>query len=397
MAKKPELHRYSDLNSFRRLMLLIATLANYPGIGCCEGEKDDEQQGKQFHHNALSLLQQKLVILAKEVDIEISQPALPTLRKDLETLKELGILEKRMYRHGYYLGAGVMNKSEFKVAFDALESMAIYQKDATARQIYEGLKKRITGLKISSENDIFYPVRRNISRPINYTDPEKMWLRGDNQNNLFHCLQELETAILNGQTLELSRRKDLYNNANIGKEIIIPLQLIYYNIAWYLVYENAQNGHFIIGRIDRFANYIRVVSDAARTIEEQKENLKKTEKLLINGWGLNLGSLEEQRLELAGELTLEKIKVRFYPPVSNFIQEGNQRHPKQKIKLGKKDSVTNQPLYLDYSINLPLRSLNEFLFWLQGYGGCVEVIYPEHLRQRHYQQAQTLINRYGHE
>lgn len=392
MAKKPKLHRYSDLLSFQRLMLLIATFINYPGIGCCE----DEHSKGENHHNALALLQTQMEIIAENLHINIEKPAIATLRKDLETLREMGILEKRMYRWGYYVGTGVMNKQELKIAFDALESMAIYQGDTVARQIHRKLKKRIKGLDILKKDDFFYPIRRNLNRAINYTDPEEMILKGRNQHNLYHRIEELETAIIKGQAIEVSRKKDLYNNGkktNIGIEIIIPLQLIYYDIAWYLIYENCANNQFIIGRINRFSDYFKMVSSAGRNIEAQKESLKNVEILLTNGWGLNLGNKVEQELELQGKLTLEKIKIKFYPPVSNFIREGELRHPKQRIKLTK-SNTNNEVLYLDYFISLPARSLNEFLFWLQRYGDGVEVIYPENLREKHHKNSINLTKLY---
>lgn len=390
MAKKRMLHSYSNLVSFQRLMLLIATLINHPGIGCCE---DEDSRGEN-HHNALALVQNQMMIMAKQVNIEIEIPAIPTLRKDLEILREMGILEKRMYRWGYYLGTGVMNKQELKTAFDALESMAIYQGDSVARQIHRKLKKRIKGLDILKKDDFFYPIRRNLNHAINYTDPEEMILKGKNQQNLYHRIQDLETAIIQGETIEISRKQDLFKQGNIGLEMIIPLQLIYYNIAWYLVYENYCNNQLIIGRINRFSDYFKVVSSSGRTIEAQKESLKKIEFLLKNGWGLNLGNQEEQALELQGKLAFEKIKVRFYPPVSNFIQEGELRHPQQRLKLTK-NTTNNETLYLDYFISLPPRSLNEFFFWLQGYGSCVEVISPQSLREKHKQSSIELAKRYA--
>jgi len=369
-------------------MLLIATLINHPGIGCREDEESTEN-----HHNALTLLQNQMEINAKNLPINIEKPAIATLRKDLETLREMGILEKKMYRWGYYVGTGVMNKQELKIAFDALESMAIYQGDAVARQINFKLKKRIKGLDISKKEDFFYPIRKNLNRAINYTDSEEMILKGKNQRNLYHHIPELQTAIMKGQAIEVSRKEDLFNQGNIGLEIIIPLQLIYYNIAWYLVYENCVNNQLIIGRINRFSNYFKVVSFAGRHTEAQKESLKKTEFLLKNGWGLNLGNKEEQELELQGKLTLEKIKVRFYPPVSQFIKEGELRHPQQSIKLTK-NSTDNKILYLDYFITLPPRSVNEFLFWVQSYGSYVEIISPQYLREKHQKGAMELTKRY---
>ncbi|WP_069789442.1 helix-turn-helix transcriptional regulator (plasmid) [Cyanobacterium sp. IPPAS B-1200] len=384
MAKTPQLHRYSDQKSFQRLMLLIATIVNHPNL---TQENDEEPT------NSLSQLQQEINNTASEYDVQLDKPAISTLRKDLETLKKYGILERRMYRWGYYLGTGVMTKAEFKVAFDALESMANYQGDAIARKIYRQLRKRIKGLQLDHKTDFFYPIRRNLNRAINYTDPEEMFLKGNNQNTLYHHISSLEKAIIKGQAIEVSRPKDYYNQGHIGIEIIIPLQLIYYNIAWYLIYENCANGQIIIGRLNRFSDYFHILSTAGRNILAQKESLKKAEQLLINGWGLNLGNLEEQELELKGELLLEKIKVRFYPPIADLIIEGDLRHPKQRIKVTK-NQYNGQISFVDYFISLPPRSLNEFLYWLQKYSSSVEVVHPQHLRKRHEQGALQLYQRY---
>ena len=393
MTKKSDSHKYSDFSSFQRLMLLITTLVNYPGIGCIpEAEKSTRQKGQ--HHSALKLFQQQIMVTAEESGISISIPATSTLRKDLEFLRDYHILDRRMYRWGYYLGTGVMTKRELKIAFDALKSMAIYQADALAREHYQRLSQRIRGLDLESQGDFFYPVRRNLNQAIDYTDPEQMWQKNQNRHTLFHYIPELEEAILKGQAIQVSRKDDFYNHTspNIGPEEIIPLQLIYYNISWYLVYESCHNNQLIMGRINRFKDYYKLLSSAGRSLKAQEESLKKANKLLTNGWGLNLGSLEEQIKELQNQLTFIKIKVRFYPPVCFFIIEGELRHPKQKIKITKDDY--GQVLSADYLISLPPRSLNEFRFWLQSYGASVEVIAPESLRQIHRENAIALTKRY---
>jgi hypothetical protein len=393
MAKNPQRHKYSDFLSLQRLMVLIATLVNYPGVGGIDQE-DKLAQEKGQHHNALELLQQQMMIMAQTVGIELKLPATATLRKDLEFLKDYQILDRRMYRWGYYLGTGVMRKRELKMAFDALESMAIYQGDALAREQYQRLSQRIRGLDLDNQGDFFYPVRRNLNQAIDYTDPEQMWQKNQNRHTLFHYIPQLEEAILKGQPIQVSRKDDFYNQTqpNIGPEEIIPLQLIYYNISWYLLYESCQNNQLIMGRINRFKDYYKLLSSAGRNIKAQEESLKKANKLLTNGWGLNLGSLDEQTKELQNQLIFTKIKVRFYPPVCFFIIEGELRHPKQKIKIKKDDY--GQVIYADYLISLPPRSLNEFRFWLQSYGASVEVIAPESLRQIHRQNAIALTKRY---
>ncbi len=105
MPKKPILHPYADHLSFERLLLLIATLVQHPGVGCCDSLTDSDT-GK--HHNALEAVQTQLRQVAESLNIQLppGYPATATIRKDLEILRDYGILDKRMYRWGYYLGTG---------------------------------------------------------------------------------------------------------------------------------------------------------------------------------------------------------------------------------------------------------------------------------------------------
>ncbi|MFP4337187.1 MAG: helix-turn-helix transcriptional regulator [Halothece sp.] len=393
MAKKPKRHPYADKAAFERLMLLIVTLLKFPGIGCPDSYAT---RSKGQHHNALQTLQKQLIEVAASLGISLPEgyPATPTLRKDLERLRDYSILERRMYRWGYYLGTGVMTKSELKAAFDALESQAKYQADPQIRQIYQSLCQRLRGFEFQPRQDFFYPIRQNLNRTVDWTDPYEMMRRGKNRDTLFHQLNVIETAIAEGQAIEISRAVDHYGNSRVGPEIIWPLQLVDYNIAWYLLYEKCHNHSFAIGRINRFKNHCKLLTLKGRGVASQKESLDKAHRLLNNGWGLNLGDLEEQQSELEGNCPLEPVKVRFYPPVSIFISEGELRHPKQKLSFSNKDSVTGKPKYIDYFIELPKRSLNEFSIWIQRYGDKAKVLSPPELVEKHQQIALNLFNLY---
>lgn len=308
MTTSVKINRYYDFQALERLLLLIATLIKYPGVGC----RDEFEPLNDKHHNALESVQLKLQELARSLDIDLPDkyPAIPTLRKDLELLKDYQILDRRMYRWGYYLGTGVMNKRELKAAFDTLESQAKYQGDPELRRIYDLLKKRLKGFEF--EQDFFYPVRQHLNRTIDYTDPQEMMKRGEYRHTLFHQIDVLEAAIVRGQAIELSRYTDPYQENKLGLITLYPLQLIYYDIAWYLIYECDRDGTLAIGRINRFKDHLHVLSDRPRGMSEQKNSLDKAHKLLENGWGLKLGNLKQQQLELAGKLNLVPVKVRFF-------------------------------------------------------------------------------------
>jgi hypothetical protein len=380
------------MQSFERLLLLIATFLKYPGVGCA----DTLESSREEHHDAFSEVLERFQEVAISCGVELPHgyPAIPTLRKDLETLRKYGILDRRIYRWGYYLGTGAMSLDELKVAINALFTQAKFQGDPQVRRIHEALSKRLRGFDLESDGQLFYPVRQHLNRAIVYTDPEEMVRLGKNQDNLYHQLPIIEAAISQGQGIEISRCSNPYDKNRIGAIRVYPVQLIYQDIAWYLLYEYYDTGHLAIGRVNRFANYCQIIDASGRGIEAQRQSLVKAYQLLENGWGLNLGNVEQQRLELSAQLELVVVKVRFYPPVTSFILEGERRHPKQKITKVAKDKTTSEILYVDYTVPLPARSLDEFMLWIYRYMDAAQVISPALLVEKHYQAVEKLLSRY---
>lgn len=277
--------------------------------------------------------------------------------------------------------------------FSALASQAKYQGDPQARQIYRALTKRLRGLDVELNGQLFYPVRQQMNRAIIYTDLEEMMAQGQNQDNLFHKWDVIVEAISKGQAIEISRGSDPYQLGKIGPLQVWPLQLIYHDIAWYLLYEYCNNGHLAIGRVNRFKNYCKIRNCPNRSLDTQHVTLQNAHKLIKNGWGFYLGEPAEQKAELQCQLAFETVKVRFFPPVMSFIEEGKRRHDHQKI-IVYKDSTTAKPKYLDYIIKLPPRSLKEFSFWVFRYMDSAQVLSPPHLVKKHSSAAQALVSRY---
>ncbi len=379
MPKTTDLHPHSDRQAFDRLMLLIATFIQHPGIGC-----PDRGNNAQSALESLEAVKEIVGEVAKQYDIPLTKYSIPTLRKDLVTLRKYGILEKRIYRWGYFLGTGVMSLQDLQVALNALASMAQYQRSPQAIRIYDDLENK---LRTKSESpNILYPVRSQIDRAIIYTDIDEMFDRNRNRYNLYQSLAQIESAIPIGQAIEIHRYVDPYSN-NIGYLQVFPLQLIYHDIAWYLLYEYVDNGHLEIERVDRFTDQIKLV-DQLRGIDLQRSRLTVALQLIKNGWGLYLGEQDKQMEEIAGNHEYMHIKVRFFAPVIPFIEEGEKRHFSQSLdKRGKPD-------YLDYSITLPKRSLNEFCRWVNQFMDNAQVLEPPELVTRYRSRAKQLANLY---
>ncbi len=404
MAKKPTAHPYTDPLAFDRLMLLITTLVRYPGVGCPEPEPASppphlsgkpQTASSNQHHDALQAVRTRLQAVAQSqgIQLPVDYPAVPTLRKDLETLRHYGILDQRMYRWGYYLGTGAMNHEEFQVAFSALASQARDQGDPQVRQIHAILSQRLRGLDLELNGELFYPVRQHLNRPVSDTDPQEMMALGTNRDSLFHQLNWVEQAIPQGQALELSRRVNPYNKSQIGPIQVYPLQLVYHDIAWYLIYEHCDNAHLAIERVERFKSHCKLLTEEGRGLQIQRKRLQMAHKLLDKGWGLFLGEPEEQQAELQGRLKLETFKVRFFPPVMTFILEGVRRHDRQKVRSGPKDS-SGQSQYVDYEVKLPPRSLNEFSRWVHRFAYAAKVLAPAELVAKHREDARKLEQLY---
>lgn len=383
-------HSYSTLPAFERLLLLIATFTRYPGAGCINLTQSDSDESHDTLQEVLVYLQK----VASELDVELPPYSHHTIQSDLKTLRRYGLLEQRTYRWGYYLGTGAMNREELKVALNALHSQAKYQGDLQISRIYQKLTRRLRGLNLKDE--MFYPVRTQLDRVIIYTDPEEMMAKRKYRGTLFEKLDVLEAAITKGQAIELYRCRNPYNPGKTRHEQIYPLQLIYADIAWYLLQEDCKNGHLVLSRLDRFSEYFKVLNDRGRGADAQWKSLHTAHRLLEAGWGLSLGSRENQQREIRGELELVEVRVRFFPAVMSFIQEGEKRHPKQDIKLGPKGK-DGKLAYVDYIVKLPERSLEEFCRWVHRFMGNAQFIYPQCLADKHQQAARALLERYATE
>ncbi|MGI0493602.1 helix-turn-helix transcriptional regulator [Alkalinema pantanalense CENA528] len=381
-------HPYSQPAAFDRLLILITTLLHHPGIGSADPLTDSN-----LPHDAMVAVSNQVKTIAQTLGFPSSDWSVHTLRKDLRTLRTYGILDDRMYRWGYYLGTGAFSKQELSLALHALASQAAMQGDPRIQTVYDRLEKRLRGLNLELGGQLLYPVRTQLDRAIVPTNPDEMQRKGQYKSTLFAKLPELEQAIINGQAIELYRQRSPYHPKAIGHQAIYPLQLIYSDIAWYLLSENLSNGHLALSRVDRFTDYLRILPQTDRSMELQQASLQTAHELLRNGWGLSLGNYEEQQLERAGQLPLEEIQVRFLGSVVPFILEADSRHPKQRLRNRRRDKQGN-PIQVDYCIPLPRRSWFEFSRWVRSFGSNAQVLAPTELVAEFQQMAIELAQRY---
>ncbi|NDJ17981.1 helix-turn-helix transcriptional regulator [Myxacorys almedinensis] len=382
------MHPYSEFKAFTRLLLLITTFVQYPGVGSPDPfvEEDD--------HDAMEAVLTRMKTISETLGIEFLDCSVHTLRKDLKTLRQYGILDQRMYRWGYYLGTGALDRAELQAAWQALQIQAEAQGDPQIRQVVKQLEQRLRGLNLELQGELFYPVRSQSHQVILYTDPDELRQRGIyERETLFECLEDLESAIVQGQAVEIYHARDPYHQKPRGFLQVYPLQLLYHDIAWYLVYEETETGQFVTMRVDRLAAQCRRLEMAPRGTAIQLQQLRRVEQLLRDGWGINLGEREEQQQELSGQPTAVKVKVRFFERVVPFIVEGNRRHPKQTLQVVKNGA--GQVEAVDYAVVLPRRSLEEFFRWVNRFLEQAQVLAPVEWVEKYAVRSQQMMERYS--
>lgn len=368
-------------------MVLAATIAQYPGVGCLKIHDLSEKEQKC----AIGEVQDHMHQVALDRGVSLSKYSIPTLRKDLECLKRYGILENRRYRWGYYLGSGVMSWTDLQVALNILESQANYQHDPTASRVYRTISQRIRGAK--QQEELLYPVRVNLNSPVNEISSDDLISKSCYHHTLFHELETVEQSILKGQALQLCRKRTLHESIGRENKTVYPLQVIHYNAVPYLLYEHCEDGYLSIDRIDRFDDNCKIIDTQQRSLKAQRKSLDEAHKLLKAGWGLYLGQPDEQKLEREGKLELVAVTARFFGTAVPFILEGDRRHPTQEIRQG---SLPNGGgTYLDYTVTLPPRAFTEFGYWLLQYTGKVRVMSPPELVEQHRQLIQQAADLYA--
>ena len=383
-------HLYADPLAFERLMLLIATLARYPGVGALESKATCKRS------SGLQVVKARMQTLACRCGLNLPNCSVHTLRKDLECLKRFQILDRRRYCQGYFLGIGALGQSELQLALDGLATMAAVQQDNKAQQTYQHLSQRLKGAE--GEAALFYPVRSHHDRSVVCTDPIDRHTRSRNPDTLSQQLALVESAILQGQAVELRRIETVAasqsnpNRSNQGAVAVWPLQLLYYSGVWHLLYERFDKRYLAIERIDCLRDACKVLSDQPRGLKAQQRSLKAAHKLLERGWGIHLGEPGEQRNERQGKLTLVPVTVRFFGAIAAQVLREDRRHPSQTIKEGPR--YNDRVAHVDYSVQLPPRSLPEFSQWIYRYGTQAQILSPPELVEQHRREALGVAARY---
>ncbi|HBB34086.1 MAG TPA: kinase [Cyanobacteria bacterium UBA8803] len=376
-------HAYSDLEPFQRLLKIIRFILHHPFLpNSGEGNLATLVQGLKDHH----------VIAWDGVD---------TVRRDIEkVLKPYQILPEFALRQGYFAGTAILSQPELLKVFNLLQSQAKNLEDPVALSVYEMFRDRLFDSKLDRQEVLdMYPVRAIANRCM--IDVASL-----PHSALLKNLEKLEIAIANGEMLELRRFAGggRFSGDDDGFFKVWPLQLVFYNHAWYLALECASGKDtnlFRFERLDRL--FMGWSQDKRRNRQEQEKSLHKLQKLHEASAGLCLGnSASDQQLFLStNKAERSKVEIRvelwFNDDKFRFVSEGTKRFPLKQMKMSpplQRGSASNKPKSLfslsqtgddhfpnRFRVILPKWSLFDVDLWrwIVGFGGHVKVVAPNEL------------------
>lgn len=340
-----------------------------------------------------------------------------TLRKDLEKLLTPYGFRNRNdnVRHGYCLGTAVLSPARLREVHNVVQQAAGRLADPSAQDLLAELDERLGWAGISADG---LPPVRSYAR---HAVVDTQLVRRDSLAAPRRA-EAIEEAIVEHRRVLLQRYPGVgsFAGSPAGELRVWPLQLIFHNVGWYLLFEEDQVGReqglIRSERLDRLA-MARSDGDLRRNPEQHAAAINRLERLLHHSGGIYFGSDLEQQLAVASSSAQRRtqalVTLRFWcsPWAFAFIREGLQRYPIEHTRFsrplpgdtwwhhpkaphvlepGPADASHPYPVELDLppwtvAADIDLRS------WLFAFGGGIRIEQPDVLRQELLQRCQEAM------
>jgi len=340
-----------------------------------------------------------------------------TLRKDLEKiLTPYGFRNRHdNVRHGYCLGMALFSPPRLRELHNVVRQAAGRLADPSAQDLLVELDERLGWAGIQADG---LPPVRSYAR---HAVVDAALVRRDSLAAPRRA-EAIEAAIVAHRRVLLQRFAGVGRNPDSpqGELRVWPLQLIFHNVGWYLLFEHDQIGQeqglIRSERLDRLA-LRSAQSNLRRGAEQHAAAVARLERLLHHSGGIFFGSELEQQLAIAGPSAQRRspalVMLRFWcaPWAFAFIREGLQRYPIEHIRFsmplpgddwwhhpraphllepGPADSSHPYPVELDLppwtvAADIDLRS------WLFAFGGGIRIESPAALRQELLERSRQAI------
>jgi predicted kinase len=340
-----------------------------------------------------------------------------TLRKDLEKLLTPYGFRSRNdnARHGYALGTALLSAHRLREIHGVVSQAAGRLDDPTAQDLLRELEQRLRwgGLALEDAS----PVRAFANHSIVSTAlvrPDS--LAAERQ------AEALETAIVQRRRIELERYLSAgsFAESPSGRFRAWPLQLVFHNIGWYLIYEEDAIGTGVglirSERIDRLA-LRRSERGNRRGDDAHARALRRLELLLHHSGGIHFGDNLAAQLKLCSPNPRQRARalqtLRFCCQSWSFafIREGLQRYPIEHTRFSRPLSGDlwwhhpRAPHVLEpgsaadshpYPVELDLPAWTvasdiDLRNWLFGFGAGVRIEQPEALREEHRRKLESAL------
>ena len=340
-----------------------------------------------------------------------------TLRKDLEKLLTPYGFRNRNdnVRHGYCLGTAVLSPARLREVHNVVQQAAGRLADPSAQDLLSELDERLGWAGITADG---LPPVRSYAR---HAVVDTQLVRRDSLAAPRRA-EAIEAAIVEHRRVLLQRYPGVgsFADSPAGELRVWPLQLIFHNVGWYLLFEEDQVGReqglIRSERLDRLA-MARGDGDLRRNPEQHAAAIDRLERLLHHSGGIFFGSDLEQQLTVASSSVQRRtqalLTLRFCcsPWAFAFIREGLQRYPIEHTRFsrplpgdswwhhpkaphvlepGPADASHPYPVELDLppwtvATDIDLRS------WLFAFGGGIRIEQPDVLRQELLQRCQEAM------
>lgn len=290
-----------------------------------------------------------------------------TVLKDLRILKDMGLLADCRHRSGYFVSRNSLTNDERRALLTGLHVLAHNLRHPVQRKTLKRLMKRFEASKGQLEA-LTYPVLSVGNRVIVETIDD----------TVYDLMDHLQTFILTGQPIRYRSTSDPWQNPYCGWMQAYPLQLIFHDVAWYLLVERVSGG-FATQRLDRMDPNIGLGDAPIRGLVEQQKALCMAQHYLSYSWNMMLPPDLDHLVDYA---------VQFSARVAPFIVEGRRRHPHQAIEQQQDGSVV-------YRVRLHQRAMTGFAVWVMGWGSHARVLADQALKVHVAEQVAASLAYYG--
>ena len=340
-----------------------------------------------------------------------------SLRKDIEKiLTPYGFRCRHdNVRHGYALGTALLSAPRLREVRAVVQQAAGRLADPSAQDLLVELDERLSWAGIDTSSPA--PVR-SYAR---HTVVDGALVRSDSLATAAGA-EAIERAIFEQRRVQLHRYDSAasFPGGPDGELRLWPLQLIFHNIGWYLIYEEDSIGHqeglIRSERLDRLA-LRRGAGQLRRSPPQHLRSLRRAERLLHHCGGIYFGDDLEAQLGLASpspqvrQGQLETLRFSCTPWAFAFLREGAGRypleqtryslplqgdrwwhHPKAPHVLAANAASDSHPYPIE--LDLPRWTVAadiDLRIWLFSFGAGIRIEQPEAMRQELIQRCnQTL-------